>query len=82
MPLNEETKTKPNILRCKNSFNKKNSVSMRYNKISTVLFQTIHFSISTQFSVYTQLNVKIALAKTTQFSICIPLKCQTVLFDP
>ena len=49
--------------------------------MSTVLFQTIPFSICMVF-VYTQLNVKIALSQTTQFSISKRLKCQTFLLDP
>ena len=32
--------------------------------------------------VYTQLNVKTGLPQTTQFSLSIQFKCQTVLFDP
>ena len=36
---------------------------------NTVLIQTIQFSISTVFFVYTQLNDKIVLFQTIQFSI-------------
>ena len=47
----------------------------------TVLFQTIQFSISSQF-LFTQLNVKTVLLLTIQFSISTQFKCQTVFFDP
>ena len=48
----------------------------------TVLFQTIQFSISTQFFVYTQPNVKTVLFQAIQFSMSTQFKCQIVLFDP
>ena len=53
-----------------------NSVQHKYSffclhkaKCQTVLFQTIQFSISTVFFVYTELNVKTVLFQTIQFSI-------------
>ena len=38
-------------------------------------FQTIQFSISRQFFVYTQLNVKTVLFQTTQFRLSTQFKC-------
>ena len=46
------------------------------------LFQTIQFSMSTQFNfVYTQLNVKIVLYQTIQFSVSTVSMSKTVPFQ-